>query len=212
MAKRIMDKETFLTFKESTDALEAHNVPYLVGGGIAVWAYGRQRWTKDIDIFVRPEDAQRAMLALADFDFRTEYTDPVWIYKAFKRQEMIDVIFKSKGDIYLDLEAIRRGVKRTIDDIEFTCMSPEDLIIRKIFAMIEERPDWYDGISVIDGLDGKLDWPYLLRRAEKDPGRVLSFLLYAESEYPRERVLIPSQVIRLLAEQVIRRPSLYSAA
>ena len=212
MAKRIMDRETFETFKEGTDALEANNVPYLVGGGIAVWAYGRQRWTKDIDIFVRPEDAVRAMDALAAGGFQTEYTDPVWIYKAFKRHEMIDVIFKSKGDIYLDHAAISRGVKRAVDNIEFTCMSPEDLIIRKIFAMIEERPDWYDGISVIDGLDGKLDWQYLLERAEKDPGRVLSFLLYAESEYPRERVLIPSRVIKHLAEQVIRRPSLYSAA
>jgi hypothetical protein len=210
--KPLMDTEVFETFKEGTDALDAHQVPYVVGGGIAVWAYGRRRWTKDIDVFVTPDDAEKALTALEAGGFRTEKTDPAWIYKAFKRHEMIDIIFKSKGEIYLDAEALRRGEDRVVDDIRFICMAPEDLIIRKIFSMIEERPDWYDGISVIDGVDGQLDWKYFAKRAEKDPGRVLSFLLYAESEYPRERVLIPKWIIKDLAKQVISRPSLYSAA
>mgnify|MGYP005844200393 CR=1 FL=1 len=212
MDKRVMDRAIFEIFKEGTDALEKGNVPYVVGGGIAVWAYGRRRWTKDIDIFLRPEDAAPALDALALAGFRTEMTDPTWLYKAFKGDVMIDIIFRSKGDIYIDDEALRRGQERPIDGLSFLFMGPEDLLIRKIFAMIEERPDWYDGISIIDALDGKLDWHYLVERAQKDPGRVLSFLLYVESEYPRERALIPFWVIRHLAEQVIQRPDLYSSA
>ncbi|MHB9091934.1 MAG: hypothetical protein ACYC7H_10990, partial [Chloroflexota bacterium] len=94
----------------------------------------------------------------------------------------------------------------------FRFMAPEDLVIRKIFAMIEERPDWYDGISVIEGLQGNIDWHYFLRRAQLDPGRVLSFLLYAESVYPRDRAFIPFWVIRQLARQVIERQQLSSVA
>ncbi|MHB1416741.1 MAG: nucleotidyltransferase [Chloroflexota bacterium] len=205
-------KSILETFREGADTLDRVHVPYVVGGGIAVWTYGRRRWTKDIDIFLRPEDAGAALDALAGAGFRTEMTDPTWLYKSFKADVMVDVIFRSKGDIFLDDEALRRGQERSIDGYSFRFMAPEDLIIRKIFAMIEERPDWYDGISVLDGLNGRLDWAYLLRRAQRDPGRVLSFLLYAESEYPRERVLIPSWAIRDLAQQVIDRPSLYSAA
>lgn len=208
----VMDKAMFSTFKEGTDALERSGVPYVVGGGIAVWAYGRRRWTKDIDLFVKPVDAAAALDSLTAAGFRTEMTDPIWLYKAFKRDVMVDIIFRSKGDIFLDDEALRRAQLRPIDDRAFLFMAPEDLTIRKIFAMIEERRDWYDAISVIDGLDGKLDWHYLIERAQKDPGRVLSFLLYTESEYPRERRLIPFWVIKHLAEQVIQRPSLYSAA
>lgn len=212
MNKAIIEKAVFQTFKESTDALDARRIPYVVGGGIAVWAYGRQRWTKDIDIFLYPQDAAKALDALADVGFQTEMTDHAWIYKAFKREVMIDIIFKSKGSILVDDEALRRGVDRKIDGISFRFMAPEDLIIRKIFSMIEERPDWYDGISVIEGLNGNLDWDYFVFRSRKDPGRVLSFLLYAESEYPRERMLIPFWVIRVLAEEVLRRPSQYSVA
>lgn len=214
MEKREMDRAIFETFKQGTDALEIGNVPYVIGGGIAVWAYGRRRWTKDIDVFLKPEDAGPAIDALSDAGFRTELTDPTWLYKAFKGDQMIDIIFKSRGEIYIDDEALRRGVIREIDGIglSFRFMAPEDLLIRKIFAMIEERPDWYDSISVIEGLAGDLDWHYFTDLAQMDPGRVLSFLLYARSVYPQERRLIPFWVIRQLAQQVIDEPALASAA
>jgi len=38
----------------------------------------------DIDVFVRPEDAELTLRALAKSGFRVEKTDPVWLYKAFK--------------------------------------------------------------------------------------------------------------------------------
>lgn len=214
MDKRAMDPMLFEVFKQGAMALDEGHVPYVVGGGIAVWAYGRRRWTKDIDLFVKPEDAGRALDALAAAGFRTEMTDPVWLYKAFKRDVLVDIIFRSKADIFLDDEEIARSVEREVDGLgyEFRFMSPEDLVIRKIFAMIEERPDWYDGISVIEGLKGNLDWPYFLRRSQLDYGRVLSFLLYAESVYPRDREFIPFWVIRHLAQQVIGRQQLSSVA
>jgi hypothetical protein len=212
--KREMDRAIFETFKEGTDALEQGNVPYVIGGGIAVWAYGRQRWTKDIDVFLKPEDAGRALDVLSAAGFRTEMTDPTWLYKAFAGDQMIDIIFKSRGDIYMDDESLARGVVREIDGIgvSFRFMAPEDLIIRKIFAMHEHRPDWYDSISVIEGLKGDLDWAYFMKRAQIDTGRVLSFLLFAESVYPRDRAFIPFWVIRQLAQQVLDREQLASAA
>ncbi|MCL4466846.1 MAG: nucleotidyltransferase [Chloroflexi bacterium] len=207
-----MEKAMFDTFKEGTDALERAGVPYVVGGGVAVWAYGRRRLTKDIDLFVKPEDAASALDALSEAGFRTEMTDPIWLYKAFKRDVMVDIIFRSKADIYLDDEALRRGEMRPIDGHAFLFMSPEDLMIRKVFAMSEERRDWYDAISIMDGLDGKIDWQYLVKRAERDPGRVLSFLLYTESEYPRDRALIPFSIVKQLAEIVLDRGALPQAA
>ena len=117
----------------------------------------------------------RALDALAAAGFRTEMTDPVWLYEAYERDVLVDVIFRSKADIFLDDEEVARSVEREIDGLgyKFRIMSPEDLVIRKIFAMIEERPDWCDGISVIEGPKGRLDWHYFLRRGESDSGRVL---------------------------------------
>ena len=51
--------------------LKRHGVRYLVVGGMAVAAHGRERYTKDLDLFVEPSErnAQRLGLALADFGF-----------------------------------------------------------------------------------------------------------------------------------------------
>ncbi|MHB9092218.1 MAG: nucleotidyltransferase, partial [Chloroflexota bacterium] len=134
MEKRVMDPMLFEVFKQGAMALDQGHVPYVVGGGIAVWAYGRRRWTKDIDLFVKPEDAGRALDALATAGFRTEMTDPIWLYKAFKRDVLVDIIFRSKADIFLDDEGIARSVEREVGGLGYTFrfMAPEDLVIRKI--------------------------------------------------------------------------------
>src|SRR6478736_1311846 len=87
---------------EVVEALEDSGVRYVFIGGIASGGLGRPRSTHDIDIFVMPEDTERVLRALAKRGFRTEKKDPSWLYKAFKENILVDVIFKSKGEIYLD--------------------------------------------------------------------------------------------------------------
>ena len=56
-------------FKELLLAFNAHNVEYLIVGAHALAAHGHVRATKDLDLWVRPEqsNAQRVMQALRDF-------------------------------------------------------------------------------------------------------------------------------------------------
>ena len=56
-------------FKELLLMFNAHNVEYLVVGAHALAAHGHIRATKDLDLWVRPEDtnAQRVLGALSDF-------------------------------------------------------------------------------------------------------------------------------------------------
>ena len=58
-------------FKEFVELFNAHGVEYLVVGGYALAAHGHPRYTGDIDLWLRrtPENAARAMRALADFGF-----------------------------------------------------------------------------------------------------------------------------------------------
>ena len=55
--------------KDCVEALARHDVPYAAMGGIASSILGRDRWTHDIDLFVAPGDAGRALEALADAVF-----------------------------------------------------------------------------------------------------------------------------------------------
>jgi hypothetical protein len=56
-------------FKELLLAFNAHGVEYLIVGAHALAAHGHVRATKDLDIWVRPEqsNAQKVLQALSDF-------------------------------------------------------------------------------------------------------------------------------------------------
>ena len=47
------------------------DVPFVLGGGLAIWARGRSETEHDVDFFVKPEDAERAWKALEVAGFRT---------------------------------------------------------------------------------------------------------------------------------------------
>ena len=87
---------------EALAALDAEEVPHLLMGGLVVARYARPRTTDDVDVFVRPEHAGRALDALAAAGFEVEEADPMWLYKAHKDGVLVDVIFRSSGEVYLD--------------------------------------------------------------------------------------------------------------
>ena len=183
---------------ETVAALESHEVPYVFMGGIGSAAHGRPRWTHDIDVFVRPEDAGRALEALAEAGFRTETTFPDWLYKAFKHDVMVDVIFQSVGNILLDEEMLARADDQHFMDQRLLVMAPEDLLVIKAIVHDEHMPrHWHDGLGLIGGCS--MDWDYVLKRAKRvGARRTLSLLVYAQSN----DLIVPNRVISELYEAI----------
>ena len=175
---------------ETVEAMEESGIRYGFIGGIASWGLGRPRSTHDIDIFVMPEDAERVLRALAKRGFSTQKTDPSWLYKAWKEGVLVDVIFKSKGDIYLDSEMYQRLTIAEFHGRKLRLVAPEDLFIIKAAAHSELTPGhWHDAIALLT--HAQMDWQYLLRRARRAPRRTLSLLIYAQSV----DVFVPNSVI-----------------
>jgi predicted nucleotidyltransferase len=170
-----------LTLADAVRVIEHKGFPYLLMGGSGSVTFGRPRTTDDIDLFVRPDDAPRVLDALGAAGFDTDETDLEWLCKAFRRGVLVDVIFRSAGDVFLDEAMLDHGVRETYRGTEVSIMSPEDIVVIKALATSEEsNRHWYDALSVIARCD--LDWDYFLFRARRSgPRRVLSLLLYAES-------------------------------
>lgn len=182
---------------EAVSAIEKENIPYALIGGIASTGLGRPRWTHDIDVFVKPEDADRTLDALGRHDFRTERTDERWLYKGFKHDVLVDVIFRSTGGFYLDQEMLDRAVKVQYLGHGVRLVPPEDLLIMKAVVHDEEGPrHWHDALGVLAGCT--IDWSYLERRAMRAPRRVLSLLIYAHSL----DMMVPNAVVRRLFDKV----------
>ncbi len=182
---------------ETVEALETARVPFCLIGGIAVSSYGRPRWTHDIDVFVRPEDAERVLDVLAARGFCTERRDRTWLFKAFKSDVMVDVIFFCTGGFYLDEEMIERSVRKEFHGCEVPLLPPEDLLLLKAAVHDEAGPrHWHDALGILGRTE--LDWDYLLERSLKAPRRLLSLLIYAHSI----DLAVPNRVVRRLFERV----------
>lgn len=190
--------------RRAVDAIEAAGLDYLLMGGLGSSIYGRPRLTDDIDVFVRPEDAKRVLGALERAGFAVEETDPFWLFKAFwkgpsGRDVMLDVIFRSSGDIYLDDEMLSHAKSEPLRGGAARVMAPEDLLCVKAVTMGEAVPHhWFDALGLIAAHE--LDWEYLVGRATRvGLRRVLSLLVYAQSN----DLGVPTWVIRDLCDRVL---------
>jgi len=194
-ASDVSSDESFgAVLAETIDALDGAGVPYVFMGGIGAATHGRPRWTHDIDVFVRPEDAGAALRTLAEAGFRTEQTYPDWLYKGFKNDVMVDVIFKSLGGILLDDEMLARATEEPFMGQSARVMAPEDLLVIKAVVHDEHMPrHWHDALAIISRCD--LDWEYVVRRARRHGARrVLSLMLYAQSN----DLVVPAGPIKAL--------------
>jgi len=191
-------QEAFAVALARTIAVLAEaGVQFAILGGVASAGYGRARWTKDIDVFCRPEDADRALDALAEHGFDVERTNPSWIYKAFRDGVQVDVIFKAKGGLYFDESMASRTQFVSLVGVEVPAVAPEDLIVMKALSHDEESPrHWHDALGVLATAD--LDWEYLLERARLGPNRVLALLHYALSV----DVPVPTSAVQQLHDMV----------
>ena len=182
--------------RETVRTLDENGIPYALLGGLATHGLGRPRATCDIDLFVLPREAERVLEVLAERGYETELTDDRWIYKAFKRRVQVDVIFMTAG-FYFDDEMASRAVEATVCGTNVRFIPPEDLVVIKAKCATESTPrHWHDALAIIASTD--LDWDYLLRRAGRAERRVLSLLLYAQSN----DVHVPSSVVKAMVERI----------
>src|SRR4051795_7559787 len=56
--------EILETLKKSAAALRDAKIPFMVGGGVAAWARGGPESVKDLDLILKPEDAEAALETL----------------------------------------------------------------------------------------------------------------------------------------------------
>lgn len=186
-----VDEERFLAaLRAAVDILERAGIRHVIMGGLAVASLARPRWTHDIDIFLRPDDASRALELFASEGYETEETDPLWLFKAEKGGVLVDLIFRSTGYYYFDEDIWARSIEVDFKGERIRVISPEDLLVIKASAHTEDGGyHWFDALALLGRRD--LDWSYLKHRGRRAVRRLLSLLIYADSY----DVAIPAGVI-----------------
>ena len=198
ITKEADDDETFrAVLAEVVEAVEDEAIPYLAIGGLANATFGRPRPTKDIDVLVKPDDAERSIKALESAGFSTAEPKEDWLLKAYKNDVLVDVIFRIHNSIYLDDEMVARAKHHQLKGTAIKVVPAEDFIVMQACTHSEDTPHyWYNALTVI--ASSEIDWEYVVRRSSHGPRRVLSLLLHAQSN----DLAVPDQVVRRIYDRI----------
>jgi hypothetical protein len=163
-------------------------------GGYALERYlGIGRLVKDLDLFLRAADVQKALDHLSRrLGCDTELTFPHWLGKVRKRGDHVDLIFNAgNGVCVVDDEWFNYAVPSRVLDVPVLLCPVEEMIWSKAFVMERERYDGADVAHLLHACAGSLDWDRLSQRFGK-PWRILfAHLTLFGFIYPSERRRIP---------------------
>jgi hypothetical protein len=200
-------------YRDVLERMRAEGVPSLVGGAYALARYtGVSRDTKDLDLFVRPVDFDRALRLHAAAGFETEVTSRVWLGKARCGDDFVDIIFSSGNAIAeVDDAWFSHAEDGEVLGVPVKLVPPEEMIWSKGFIMERERYDGADIVHLIRACGPRLDWSRLLVRFGAHWRVLLSHVVLFGFVYPAERDAVPGPVVdellaRLRAERDVPPP------
>ncbi len=164
------------TLKKAAAALESERIPYLLGGGLGCWARGGPPSSNDIDLVLKREDAERAMVALDEAGLRPERPPEQWLLKAWDGDVLVDLIFEPAGIRVTD-EVLERGERLSVAGMLINVMALDDILVTKLLALDEHNADYSGLLQIARALREQVDWPALRRRTSSSPFARAFFVL-----------------------------------
>jgi Uncharacterised nucleotidyltransferase len=154
--------------KKAAAALRQADVPFLLGGGLAAWARGGPESDHDLDLMVKPDDAEPAVKALEAAGFRVEDPPEEWLYKAWDGEVLVDVIFEPSGGP-VDDAMFERAEELDVNAVTMQVMALEDVMVTKLLSLREHEVDYESVLENARALREQTDWDEVWRRTSDSP-------------------------------------------
>ncbi len=167
------------SMKRAAGALRDGEIPFVLGGGLAAWARGGPESGHDVDLLVKPDDAERAAKALADIGMRIEEPPEGWLLKAYDGDVMVDVIFRPATGPVTD-EVIERADEREVLSTRMRVMALEDVMATKLLALDETHLDFAGALDIARSLREQIEWGEVRERTGDSPYARAFFTLVEE--------------------------------
>jgi Uncharacterised nucleotidyltransferase len=167
------------TLRLAVATLREADVPFLLGGSLAAWARGGPRPDNDLDLMVKPSDAEAALAALEQAGMRPERPPEEWLFKAWHGDVMIDLIFEPAG-LVLDDEVFERAEAIPVLSVATPVMALEDVLLTKLNALDEHALDFTSLLGIARALREQIDWQQLEARTAGSAYAAAFFTLVRE--------------------------------
>jgi hypothetical protein len=193
--------------KRSAAALREAGVPFLLGGSLASWARGGPETRHDLDLMIRPGDAERALQALEEAGMKPERPPEEWLLKAWDGDTLVDLIFGPSGLEMTD-EVIARGEDLSVLGMEMRVMALEDVMTTKLMALTEHSLRYEGLLRIARALREQIDWELVRRRTAASPfARAFFVLLEGLAILPGERPAGHQTRVRVVTPQGSSAPA-----
>ncbi|HZG49315.1 MAG TPA: nucleotidyltransferase [Thermoleophilaceae bacterium] len=186
--------------KKAVAALREAELPFLLGGSLALWARGGPETRHDLDFVIKPEHAERAMEVLEAAGMRTEKPPEEWLHKAWDGDVLIDLIFAPRGLEVTD-EVIERGELLHVLGITIPVMAIEDVLATKLLALDEHELDYTALVRIARSLREQIDWRYLRERTRDSPYATAFFVLCEQLGIAADSHALQGADVRVLTPQ-----------
>jgi hypothetical protein len=149
---------------------QEQGIDFALGGGLAFSEYAKRlRNTKDLDLFLCPEDSDRMIQIVREAGFEDYYDQQPyerhWIFRGYRDGVIIDVIWMmANHHTDVDRGWLKRGKLINVRGTEMRLIPVEELVWAKLFVMQRERCDWPDLLNVLAAEAKWVDWERLLDR------------------------------------------------
>ena len=167
------------TLKKAAGALRQADIPFMLGGGLAVWARGGPDTDHDLDLMLRPHDAERALDVLAKEGMEIERPAEHWLYKAYDGEVLIDLIFEPSGLVIGD-DIFARADELDVYAVRMLVMPIEDVLVTKLLAMGEHQLDYEAVVELARALRERIGWDNVRERTADSPYARAFFALVEE--------------------------------
>jgi putative nucleotidyltransferase-like protein len=167
------------TLKRAAAALKDSDVPFMLGGSLAVFAHGGPESCSDLDLIVKPRDAERALGVLLDHGMRREDPPEDWLLKAWDGDVLIDLIFNPVG-LDVDDELIETADRMNVLSIYMPVMRLEDVFATKLMSMNDHYLEYAGLLKLVRAVREQVDWHEVRSRTSESPYARAFFALLDE--------------------------------
>ena len=162
--------------KRSAAALRRAEIPFLLGGSLASWARGGPETTHDLDLMIKPEDADRALEVLREEGMKPERPPEDWLVKAWDDGTLVDLIFCPKG-MPIDDDVMARADLLSVLGLDIRVMALEDVLVTKLMALSEHALRYESLLAIARALREQVDWDDVRERTASSPFARAFFVL-----------------------------------
>jgi hypothetical protein len=179
--EQITFDELLEAMKRAAAVLRDEEIAHALSGGLAAYARGGPETEHDVDFFLRPEDAERALAAFEAAGYRPERPPEEWLLKAYDPEcgVLIDLIFDPSGGPVTD-EWLARAEKMEVAAMRVPVATLEDVFVTKLLSVVEQEPDFSAALEIARSLREQIHWSEVRDRTEASPFAKAFFTLVEE--------------------------------